>query len=354
MAIFASIPSDSITQDVRRLAGGLGFPLCGFTTPDPPEGYTRYERWLEAGMHGGMGYLSSDRARRGRADPRAVLPDARSIVVLGAPHARPPAGAAEGRIAAYALGEDYHDVLPARLRALCRMMDELTGQPHAHRVYTDAGPILERELAVRAGLGWIGRNSMLIHPRLGSFFFLAEILTSISFVPDLPFAADRCGTCDRCIRACPTGCIQPDRTLDARRCLSYLTIEHRGAIPEDLRPMLGNWVFGCDICQLICPWNSKPVPAPDSAFAARPFLPVRDLAAELALGGADLESRFRGSPLRRAGIVGYRRNLILAAGNSGRADTAAILRPLAEDTDPVLRDAADWGLRRTESLRKLR
>ena len=167
------------------------------------------------------------------------------------PPKKPPAG----RVAAYAWGDDYHDTLPKKLQELAAFIEEQAGQPVANRFYTDTGPLLERELAQRAGLGWIGKNTHLINPKAGSFFLLAEILLDLELEPDPPFTSDHCGTCTRCIQACPTGCILPNRTIDARRCLSYLTIELKDDIPADLRPTLGNWVFGCDLCQMVCPWN---------------------------------------------------------------------------------------------------
>lgn len=334
----------------------MGFALCGFTTPDSPAEYARYERWVAAGMHGEMHYLASERGMRARKDPRILLPPAQSIVLLAAPYASPPPAekaALGGRVAAYALGDDYHDVLPDRLRRLCQAIDLLAGEPHEHRVYTDTGPILERELAVRAGLGWIGRNSMLINPSIGSFFFLAEILTSFAFPPDPAFPVDRCGTCDRCLRACPTGCIQPDRTIDARRCIACLTIEHRGVIPEDLRSQIGAWVFGCDACQTVCPWNVRAPEIRAGEFVPRAHFPLADLAAELCLTEGELGTRFVKSALRRVGRSGYRRNLALALGNTGQSGAIPALQAAAADPDPTVRESAVWALRQNKNLRKL-
>jgi epoxyqueuosine reductase len=343
---------ETLKESIRHLAARLGFPLCGFTTPDPPEEFSRYRNWVEKGLRGGMGYLASERALAVRADPRLLLPSARSIVVLGALHARPRIPETGGRIAAYALGRDYHDVFPERLAAVCRGLNEAAGSSHDHKVFTDTAPILERELGARAGLGWIGRNSMLIHPDAGSGFLLAEIFTSVPIIPDAPFSADRCGTCDRCVRACPTGCILPDRTIDARRCISYLTIEHRGPIPEELREKIGSWVFGCDLCQMVCPWNSRQRTEPDPEFHPISHLPPADLASEIRLADRELEARLAGTPIRRAGKIGYRRNLIQALGNSGRRDTAGLLSRELGDPEPTIRDAAEWAVRRAEALRK--
>jgi epoxyqueuosine reductase len=305
----------SLTSAVKAEAHRLGFDLVGITTPDPPPHIEVYERWLAQGFHGEMHYLAQDRARQRRADPRQILPECRSIVVLGVRYWAPastnqPAAAGSGRVAAYAWGDDYHEVLPERLHALVAFIERQVGAAVSNRCYTDTGPVLERDLAQRAGLGWIGKNTCLIHPQQGSYFFLAEIFLGIELEPDPPFLTDHCGSCRRCIDACPTDCILPDRTLDARRCISYLTIELKGDLPADLRPQLGNWVFGCDVCQQVCPWNIRfAVPQGDPAFAPRPGIPEPVLADELALSQEEFSTKFRRSPVKRACWSGYRRNL---------------------------------------------
>jgi epoxyqueuosine reductase len=334
---------------IRRRARALGFPLCGFTTADPPQEYARFAQWIAGGLHGGMRYLADVRSLSARAQPARLLPSARSIIALAVPYPPPqdegdaPLG---GYVAAYAMGDDYHEVLQDRLRALCGSLDELAGGRGAHRAYADTGPVLEREIASRAGLGWIGRNSMLIHPQLGSFFFLAEILSELPLTPDPPFSADRCGTCDRCIRACPAGCILPDRTIDSRRCISYLTIEHRGAIPLELRESIGRSIFGCDVCQAVCPWNRKTAPAGEIVFPPRPHFPVRDMTKELSLTETEWKDRFRRSALRRTGRRGYRRNLLIALGNTRRKEAEPVLEAAQADPDPILRGSAAWSLGR--------
>lgn len=277
-------------EALRKRAGELGFVQCGFTTTEPPARYPDFVNWIAAGRQAGMQYLATERSLSMRAAPARLLPSARSIISLAMPYPPPsnvesPAG--EGRVAAYAQGVDYHEIVPERLRMLGRTIDLLAGRRLQHRVYVDTGPILEREIASRAGLGWIGRNSMLIHPAIGSFFFLAFLLTELELPPDPPFAFDRCGTCDRCLKACPTGCILPDRTIDSGRCISYWTIEHRGPIPSDVRARIGRWVFGCDICQMVCPWNRKSRPEaefpfgqdlifPSGAWRKKPLFPRRN------------------------------------------------------------------------------
>jgi epoxyqueuosine reductase len=270
-------------------------------------------------------------------------------LAMSYPHPREdPHSVTGGLIAAYAVGDDYHDVIPARLRTLCRDIDALAGEPVEHRVYVDTGPVLEREIASRAGLGWIGRNSMLIHPKLGSFFFLAEILTAYPFPPDNPFPSDRCGTCDQCLRACPTGCIRNDRTIDARRCVAYLTMEHRGPVALDLRSPIGRRVFGCEACQTVCPWNRKAEPDAESCFLPRAHFPLAHLEGELLLGEEALRARFHVSALRRAGKTGYRRNIAIALGNAGRREALPVLRKVLHDSDPAVRESAEWAIAKIE------
>jgi epoxyqueuosine reductase len=387
----------SLTQAVKAEARRLGFELVGVTTPDPPPHTDVFQRWLAAGRQGEMAYLESERSRQRRADPRQILPECRSILVLAARYPTPPANpspdasvnpsteapggqppfppaspnfgrgggdeggavrAADaqmkpdltGRVAAYAWGADYHDVLVERLRALVEFIQAQVGRPVPNRWYTDTGPLLERDLAQRAGLGWIGKNTCLINPQLGSYFLLAELLLGLELEPDQPFAADRCGSCTRCLEACPTACILPDRTLDARRCLSYLTIELKGPIPADLRSQIGDWVFGCDICQQVCPWNLRFAPSPQEPPAvepleARPGLPQPDLVAELALTPQAFNRKFKGSPLKRAKRRGYLRNVAVALGN--RRDPRAVpalAQSLAGDPEALVRSHAAWAL----------
>jgi epoxyqueuosine reductase len=235
------------------------------------------------------------------------------------------------------------------LQGLVAFIEEQVGQPVPNRYYSDTGPILERNLAQRAGLGWIGKNTCLINPKRGSYFLLAEILLGIELEPDPPFTTDHCGTCTRCIEACPTGCILSDRTIDARRCISYLTIELKGDIPEELRPLLGNWVFGCDVCQMVCPWNRFATDTIDEAFSPRPDVPRPNLIHELSLSPEAFNRKFKNSPLRRAKRRGYLRNVAVALGNSQDSKAIQALENALEDSESMIREHASWAI---ESIKK--
>jgi len=330
----------ALTAAIKTEAARLGFEWVGVTTPDPPPHLDVYRAWLARRRQGSMAYLAAERAVSRRADPRRILPSCRSILVVGMRHAPPPS--ADGpRLAAYALGEDYHRVVLERLERLMTFLQPRAAEPFEYRLYTDTGPLLERELAQRAGLGWIGKNTCLIHPRHGSYFLLGEALVSEPLEPDAPFVADRCGTCTRCLDACPTACILPDRTIDARRCISYQTIENRGPIPPDLRPAIGDWIFGCDVCQQVCPWNVRfAAPTPIPEFEPAPGSASPDPRAFLE-GTAPL----RRSPLTRAGRNGMARNAAVVMGHRPRAeDVEALGRALIEHADPIVRGHAAWAL----------
>jgi epoxyqueuosine reductase len=339
-----------LSQAIKQEAHRLGFPLAGITTPEPPPHLSAYERWLALGRHASMDYLADERALARRRDPRQILPECRSILVLAVRYPDPKTvpdhqgNPSTGRIAAYAWGADYHLVLPERLKALVAFIEKQVGGPLPHRWYTDTGPLLERELAQRAGLGWIGKNTCLINPRLGSYFLLAEILLGIELEPDRPTTTDHCGTCTRCLDACPTNCILSDRTIDARRCISYLTIENKGEISEDLRPQVGNWVFGCDICQMVCPWNRFSEQQFDPAFEPRPGTPNPDLISDLALTPEEFNLKFKDSPVQRARRRGYIRNVAVALGNSGNAAAAPGLERVSQDREPLIQTHARWAL----------
>lgn len=336
---------------IKQKARQLGFSLAGLTTPAAPAHLDIYQRWLAAGRHAEMAYLGDKRATERRADSMLILPECRSIIVLGVPYSNPQTASPSneppprGRVAAYAWGDDYHLVLPERLQALGNFIEEQVGHPVPNRYYTDTGPILERELAMRAGLGWIGKNTCLINPQSGSYFLLAEILLGLDLPPDPPFATDQCGSCSRCLDACPTGCILPDRTLDARRCISYLTIENKAEIPAGLRSLTGNWVFGCDICQAVCPWNIRFAPeSGDPAFAPHPGLPDPALAEELTLTPQTFNTKFKNSPLKRAKRRGYLRNIAIAAGNSRQTELLPALEQAQRDDEPLVKEHAQWAI----------
>ena len=337
-----------LKQSIKDKARQLGFVLAGVTLPEQPPHYSTFEHWLAQGHHGTMNYLAADKARAHRADPKQILPECKSILVLATPYSSPlPLGDREAprrggpgvRVASYALGADYHDVLPARMKDLVRFIEEQVGGSVKSRWYTDTGPILERDLAQRAGMGWIGKNTCLIHPKIGSYFFISEIFLDLDLEPDPPFITDHCGTCTRCIDACPTDCILPDRTLDASRCISYLTIELKDDIPVELREKIGGWAFGCDICQMVCPWN-RFAPEGDPAFLGN-SPPSPD---DLTLTPKEFNQRFKRTPITRARRRGYLRNVAVALGNTGGMHALPMLQIALKDVDPMVREHASWAI----------
>ncbi|MBI3457648.1 MAG: tRNA epoxyqueuosine(34) reductase QueG [Candidatus Rokubacteria bacterium] len=334
----------ALAERVKAAGRRLGFDLVAIGPADPPEHGALFEAWLDAGCAGAMGYLERGRAKR--LDPRRVLPGARSVIACALNYYQGDDSAGPAHVARYAWGADYHDVMEPRLRAL---LEDLTAAAAGStgRVYVDTGPVLERDLAARAGLGWIGKNTMLLHPALGSYFFIGVILTTAALSPDAPLP-DRCGTCTRCLEACPTQAFPAPHVLDARRCISYLTIEHRGPIPVELRAGVGTLAFGCDICQAVCPWNSRAPITAEAAFAARD---LPGLAALVTLTDEGYRTRLRGSPLRRARRRGLARNAALALGNSGDPAAVPALRQALSDPDPDVRDHATWALEQLEGRR---
>ncbi len=353
---------------VKRYAFDAGFDAAKITTPDAPAHTAHTQSWLNAGMNAEMLWLET-RAdlRGGRADDERLLAQARSVVVLAAsyaPRSREDvitSGAARGTVARYArASEDYHTVIREMLNALAARIE--TDFPDAkHRGFVDSGPLRERELAARAGIGWQGKHTNLISLDLGNFFFLAALLTTLELAPDDAVAANHCGTCTRCLAACPTGALIAPMTLDARRCVSYLTIEHRGAIPLHLREGVGDKVFGCDDCLAACPWNEwARAGRPSSAAQDVPARQNARLAAQAGVGRPDLllllrdtateesfRARFRGTPLLRPKREGMRRNACIALGNVGGADALAALQTVAEaDPSEVVRESATWAIAR--------
>ena len=347
----------TVKDSIKAEGSALGFSFVGFTTPSKPEHYATYLSWLEAGHHGTMEYLATEHNRKMRLDPQLILPGCKTIVVLAANYpnplnfAEPAADGLTGKIAAYAWPEiDYHLVIPPLLEKLARSMQIILGKKFAYKCYTDTGPILERDLAQRAGLGWIGKNTCLISPKLGSFLFLAEILIDYSIEPDAPFTADRCGNCTRCIDSCPTHCILPDHTIDASRCISFLTIENKGPIPSTLRRSMENWVFGCDICQMVCPWNHKTKNDLYTNLFKQPPSPLMiDLQSEIQLSPTEFNHKYRESPIKRAKRRGYLRNAAVALGNSRDVKiTDGLKQALRKETEPLVRSHLIWAL---ENLR---
>ena len=344
--------------DFIAQAESLGFALCRIAPCVAPPHAAEFRAWLDDGRAGEMGWLARNADRR--TDPQQVLPDARSVVVLAmnywqgdsgnadesdlAPSDLPPSALRPPtfQIARYAWGDDYHDIIEAKLRTLDAW---LTARGGRQRCYVDTGPMLERDFAALAGAGWHGKSTMLIHPQLGAWFFLAEILTTLDLAPDAPLP-DRCGKCTRCITACPTGAITAPHQLDARRCISYLTIELKGSIPEDLRPLLGDRIYGCDDCAAACPWNRFAHAATETAFAAREFVHRWTLRDFLALDDDGFRALFKKSPIKRIKRRGFLRNVCVALGNTGTAADLPALEHAAQDPEPLIAEHAAWAVAR--------
>jgi epoxyqueuosine reductase len=370
--------AEGIEAKLKQRAAELGLSLVGIARADQSRHGAFYERWLERGAHGEMSYLSRPDAVARRRDLSLTLESVRSIVVVGHEYfaedaAGVPHDPSLGVIARYARGRDYHTVLKKKLLNLLDWLREAEAAPVAGRAYVDTGPILERELGSRAGLGWFGKNTMLLNPRRGSWFFLGCLLLDLELEPDPPFTEDRCGTCTRCLDACPTGALlgkneEGAPVIDARRCISYLTIENRGEIPRELRPLIGNRIYGCDICQEICPFNERfASDATEPAYAARgpgePPRGVQKLPSDrwhpgtaapplldlMRMDAAAWESFSRGSAVRRAGRAGFLRNVAVALGNWGSGEAVPVLSEALSNGDPLVRGHAAWALGRIGS-----
>ena len=340
-----------IRERIRAAALELGFASVGFAPAESPVHADAYLAWLRAGHHADMKWMAREDAVRRRLDPREALPGCRTLVVVTLAHPDDPhpddLRRDDAIVARYARGRDYHDVFEEKLVALEAVIRE--ADPEAVcKPYVDYGPVLERDHAQRAGLGWIGKNTLLIDPRLGSWLLIGELLTTLSLPPDPPFLPDRCGSCTRCLIACPTGAIVEERVVDSRLCISWLTIENRDAIPERLRPALGTRVFGCDICQEVCPWNRDPAPVdrtalePGRPIAPRPMASWADFL--LGLDEAGYRERFRGTALARPGRDGMLRNLCVGLGNAGEAGAKPLLERCAADESELVREHARWAL----------
>ena len=332
-------------SDLKALALECGFELAGITPALPLAEAAYYRQWVEQGYAGEMRYLVDHRAAI-RDDPRRLLPSARSILCVGKRYDGPPPESAEmAAISRYAWGEDYHDLLRAGLARVAARLQDTAAEPFAWKICVDTAPLLERAYARRAGLGWIGKNSCLISQEKGSWFFLGELLLSLELAADAP-PPDRCGTCTRCIDACPTAAIVPAAppgpayTIDSRRCISYFTIELRGAIPEAAREGIGGNVFGCDICQDVCPWN-QPGAAPQPPAAP----PLERLAS---LSEEEFRRIFRRSAVKRARYSGFLRNVAVAMGNLRLEKFREPLQKMAQSADPVVAEHARWGLERLQ------
>jgi epoxyqueuosine reductase len=341
------IDHDSSLLDLKQrllsFAREIGFDSCRIADCGSAPHADQFRNWLDEGGHGEMSYM--ERGEEKRCDPQKVLPGARSIVVLALNYfqGNPQTGdthAAAGTIARYAWGDDYHDLIANKLDRIDEFLRAFGGQ---QKCYVDTGPVLERDYAAQAGIGWHGKSTMLIDERLGTWFFLAEVLTTLELPADEP-VPDRCGTCERCIKACPTGAITAPHRLDARRCISYLTIELKGSIPLDLRPLIGDRIFGCDDCLEACPWNRFAQVSREAAFFARPStmgVPLRDY---LSLSDDNFRMLFRNSPIKRIKRRGFLRNVCVALGNVGDSSDLAALEGATADPEPLIAEHAKWAI----------
>lgn len=336
---------DSLESRLRAEAERLGFTLFGIAPATEADGFDRFTDWLDAGYAGELDYLH--KYREHRRHPRAVRPWVLSVVMLGYEYGSgfglvPLSPGGPARVAAYAQGPDYHRFIWDRVNELAAWLMAAVPGSLAHGV-ADTAPILERDFARRAGLGWFGKNTMLIDKHRGSFFFLAAFLTDIELSPSPPHDAAHCGTCTACLDACPTRAFPEPGVLDARKCISYLTIELRGPMPEELRPAVGDWLFGCDVCQDVCPWNRGPGGA---VFPTNPDLLALDPVELLGLSNAEFKQRFEGTSLLRARRTGLLRNAAVVLGNTGDASALPALERAATDPDEIIADAARWAITR--------
>jgi epoxyqueuosine reductase len=346
---------DSLEARIKQQACNLGFELAGIAPATPADGLDRLRGWLEQGFAGEMIYMH--RQEKARGHPSSILPEVRSVVMVGmnykpegspsGPRLHPPTG----RVARYAQGADYHDVLRGRLNQLLEWVQkEIPGC--RGRGVVDTAPLLERDFARRAGLGWFGKNTMLLNKRLGSYFFLGALLLDLELQPDPVHEASHCGICTACLDACPTQAFPESGLLDSRRCISYLTIELRGPIPADLRASMGNWVFGCDVCQEVCPWNRKAPPGTEAGFRPRPDLEAVNLMELLGLSPEAFRQRFRGTALTRARRRGLLRNAAIALGNRGDPAALPALERALADPEPLVQEAARWAIETIHRLHR--
>jgi epoxyqueuosine reductase len=338
--------SASLSGRIKEEAQRLGFFLVGISRVAVPPHEESFARWLREGMAGELDYMK--RTAAARRDPQTLVPWAVSVVSVGMnyftefPRSQAMDGA-RGWISRYAWGDDYHELMKSKLEALLRRVNELHGAPVRGKAFVDSGPVLERDIAGVAGLGWMGKNTHLISPKKGSWFFLGELFLDLELAYDRPIR-DRCGRCDLCLKACPTGAFAGPYLLDARRCISYLTIELKGWIPRHLRPLIGNHIFGCDICQEVCPYNSKPAASGESAYQPRAGLHAPQLIPLLSLDQDEFRRRFKGSPMLRAKRRGLLRNIAVALGNCKSLDAVPALIGALGDEEPLVRGHAAWAL----------
>ena len=335
------IPAAALRTLLVSFARDAGFDSCRVAMCNPPAHATEFREWLRQGAHGEMNYMQHGEEKR--CDPEKILPGARSIVALALNYFqgnKAQNGGGAGKIARYAWGDDYHDVIAAKLEKIDEFLRSFGGR---QKCYVDTGPVLERDHGARSGIGWHGKSTMLIDQRLGTWFFLAEILTTLELPADEP-VTNRCGTCDRCITACPTGAITAPNQLDARLCISYLTIELKGAIPSELRPLIGNRIFGCDDCLEACPWNRFAQESRETVFSARRSTTGMSLREYLNLDDAEFRALFKNSPIKRIKRRGFVRNVCVALGNVGDKFDLPALERAAADPEPIIAEHAAWAI----------
>lgn len=346
---------ESLTQKLKAYAISQGCDLVGVAPIAAFQELEYYPQWLAAGYAGEMEYLQRQLPKR--LDPRQIMPEAQSVIVIGVNyHTSQPLSLAvqdneRGWISRYAWGEDYHTVLTEKLEKLHHFIEQEAGAKYRGRYYADTGPVLDRVFAKYAGLGWFGKNTNLINQKLGSWFFIGELITNLVLEVDAP-PPDRCGTCRRCLDACPTEAFVGPYVLDSQRCISYLTIEVRGAIPEELRAPMGQHVFGCDICQDVCPWNRKAPTTNNAAFAPREHNVAPKLSELAAMDETMFRARFKNSPIKRSKWRGFMRNLLVALGNSKRAEHQATVEKFIAHDDAMLAETAQWAQRRLQKEEK--
>jgi epoxyqueuosine reductase len=350
----------TLSPRLKDRARELGFDAVGIAQVGESRHSVFYRDWIAAGQHGEMDYLARADAVQRRLAPSSAWPELQSAIVVALNYYTDGDEDGDGEagiIARYARGRDYHKVIKSKLLQLLEWLEQETGRElPAARAYVDTGPVLERELAQRAGLGWFGRNTMLIDPKRGSYFFLGTLLVELPLEYDEPFTEDRCGTCNACISACPTGALlgrdeNGAPRIDATRCISYLTIEQRGPIPRELRPLIGNRIFGCDICQEVCPWNSPKFVALSATrdFQPRAHMQSPGLIELMTMTEEQWDTFSRGSAVRRAKRSGFLRNVAVALGNWGSADAVPALTRALDDAEPLVRGHAAWALGRIGS-----
>ena len=341
------IAAGELKSEIEQRARALGFDKCRVARCEAPRYAEEFRQWLTDGAAGEMQWI--ERGTEKRCDPTLILPGAKSVIVVAMNYwqGEPPPEqqrSSRGRIARYAWGDDYHDLMLERLRQLDSFLASRGG---VQKCYVDTGPLLERDHAAQAGVGWHGKSTMLLDRELGTWFFLGEILTTLDLPPDEPQPM-RCGSCTRCITACPTGAITEPHRLDARRCISYLTIELKGSIPIEFRPLIGDRIYGCDTCLDVCPWNRFAAASRESAFAARPATAAMQLREFLGLDEEQFRTLFRGSPIKRIKRRGFLRNVCVALGNVGSVEDLDVLHRASTDAEPLIAEHAAWAIAQIE------